>query len=288
MVGRLRVCAALLVILLAFTAARAEELGPPPPDFPKFVPAPLEAKGQIGNVPSKVALVLPDARKVTPYLVTTALAKPRTGHYIVTEWCTGNKTVDASVSGPMPVAEGQGSLGPNCYAQASVSSGTVFNFYSVASIGPLSVTNPITVEWSPGPNGDPEPAKGLTLYLHHDCRAYTEAQGLGGVGKVLGSSKAKSYARTRGPKETCEAKSESNAPLCGADADPQGNSKVEVLTGLKSGWKGFISAQTSAVAGSWIVGCARAETTAEITWEASCTAAVEEDMRKSGRERSAR
>jgi len=279
--------AAIGLLCLAISRAWAEPQEPPP-DFPKFVPAPFEVKGQIGYVPSKVALVLPDAGKVTPYLVTTALARPRTGHYIVTEWCVGNKTVEASVSGPMPVAEGQGSVGPNCYAQASVSSGTVFNFYSVASIGPLSVTNPITVEWSRGTNNDPEPSRGLTLYLYHDCRSYTEAQGLGGVGKTLGSSKAKAYARTRGPRETCEAKSECNAPLCGADADPQGNSKVEVLTGLHSGWKGFISAQTSAVAGSWIVGCARAETTAEITWEASCAAAVKSDLRKSGRERSTR
>ena len=278
--------AAIGLFLLAITRAWAEPQGPPP-DFPKFQPNPIELVGGAEIFPRKVAFVLPERGKIAPSVVTASVFKTSQSHYVVTEWCAGAKVADPVPTGPGKVIQGSGLLGPNCYAQATAYSGTVCNLWATVSVGPLTITNPITVEWDPGEDNTPEPRGGLTLYLYHDCRSFTEAQGIG-AGKVVGSAKARASARTRGPSQTCYSESQSNAPLAGADADPRGDSKVEILTSLHSGWKGFISAQVSGVAGSWIVGCAEMEATAEITWEAECSAAVESDLRKPGRERSTR
>ena len=271
MVWKIGFAAAIGLSLLIGTAGWASQ-DAPPPDFPKFEPKPCEVAGSVQEVPGKVAYIVPGTGVVTSIFYAKTNSRPRQGHYIVTEWCGGAKATDGNCLGILPVAEASGTMGPNCYVQANTFSSSIGSSYSVASIGPLKVTNMITVEWDPGATGEPEPSEGLTLRLFHDCRTYTETQGAG-IGKIIGSAKARVSARTRGPGKTCFSQSESQAPLVGAEADPRGDSLIETIYGLHSGWKDYLMAEISGVAGSWLIGCARAEATAEITWKAECNSA---------------
>ena len=218
-------------------------------------------------IPKRIAHVYLDAGKVKCRPQIQRSDRP---HYEVTEWSDGGESFPAEVSGPFSMGEGRSYRGPDCSTSGVVFSVTVFNGFQNTKIGPESITHPITILWCPGKSNAPEPKEGVTIYFHHKSLTNAEVAG-GGLRNIVGSSRAKANAKTAGPGGTTSSRSEVFAPILGVDADPNAQDATFTLRGLKSGWKGYISATCSAVGSTWIFGSAEAEAFAGITWEAELT-----------------
>lgn len=209
---------------------------------------------------------------------TEKIVAPQKAHYEVTEWDEELDIVPTRVYGFLRIGKGQIEKGPNCCVSAITEAAALIGITRTPS-GPVKVKRAITVKWIPGPNNEPEPKNGVDITFHHYTSVYANNYGLS-LGNWGPPVSVRADAKTTSPSgNKVQAGTIRFQFLLSLDSNEETQTKPDfgfkgedqdTLKGLKSGWKGYMTAEVEVNSYSGFLNFSKAEATALVTWEASC------------------